>query len=90
VRGRVRPPIQITNCHTHTFTSRQTPDRFLPWPVTHLARFRVVRRLLTSLAAVLDPERQGALGRYAQILDTSFQQSARFSTRRAHASSCCR
>ncbi len=67
--------MEITNCHTHTFTSRHTPDRFLPWPVADLARFAFVRRLLSWLAKLFDRERKGALGRYAQILDTSFRQS---------------
>jgi predicted TIM-barrel fold metal-dependent hydrolase len=74
-----RPPMAtsapITNCHTHTFTSRQTPDRFLPWPVTYLARLPGVRHLLNWIAAVFDPKRQGPLGRYAQILDTSYRKS---------------
>jgi predicted TIM-barrel fold metal-dependent hydrolase len=67
----------ITNCHAHTFTSRHTPKRFLPWPVADLARFKLVRRLLSWAAGVFDPKRQGALGRYAEILDTSFKKSQR-------------
>ena len=67
--------MQITNCHTHTFTSQHTPDRFLPWPVGDLARFGFVRRLLSWLAWVFDRSRQSALGRYAQIMDTSFKKS---------------
>ena len=67
--------MEITNCHTHSFTSRHTPDRFLPWPVCDLARFAVVRRLVGLLARLFDPDRQSPLGRYAQILETSFRKS---------------
>jgi predicted TIM-barrel fold metal-dependent hydrolase len=65
----------ITNCHTHTFTQAHTPSRFLPWPVPQLARLAVVRRILSWLAKTADPDRQTALGRYAQILETSYNKS---------------
>jgi uncharacterized protein len=62
----------IVNCHVHTFTHRHTPGRFLPWPVNALARLAIVRRLLYWVARVFDPKREGALGRYVEIIRTSY------------------
>jgi uncharacterized protein len=67
--------MEITNCHIHTFTQAHTPDRFLPWPVPLLVRSALVRRLLSWVARLLDRERKTALGRYAQIIDTSYKKS---------------
>lgn len=61
-----------TNCHAHTFTSAHTPDHFLPWPSDLLIRFKFVRTLLSWAARVFDKDRKGALGRYAQIIETSY------------------
>jgi predicted TIM-barrel fold metal-dependent hydrolase len=66
--------VRITNCHVHTFTHEHTPLGFLPRPVTWLARFGFVRALLSWLARVFDPERKTPLGRYAQILETSYKK----------------
>ena len=66
---------EITNCHVHTFTSRHTPNGFLPWPVGALARFSVVRRLLSWATRLFDPGRKGPLARYVQILNTSFRKT---------------
>lgn len=65
----------ITNCHVHTFTHAHTPDRFLPWPVNALVRFALVRRLLFWLARTFDPDRQTRLGRYAEIIKTSYAKT---------------
>jgi hypothetical protein len=88
---------QIINCHVHTFTHRHTPDRFLPWPVNSLARLAFVREFLYWLARVVDPKREGALGRYVEIIRTSYDLdqrpcSASFvaSTRPVRASLFCR
>jgi predicted TIM-barrel fold metal-dependent hydrolase len=64
----------MVNCHVHTFTHKHTPSRFLPWPVNALARLAVVRRLLYWLARVFDPKREGALGRYVEIIRTSYDR----------------
>jgi uncharacterized protein len=69
--------LEIVNCHVHTFTQAHTPKRFLPWPVTELVRLAAVRRLLRWLARVIDPQRKGRLGRYAQIVETSYNKSQR-------------
>jgi predicted TIM-barrel fold metal-dependent hydrolase len=69
------PALQIVNGHVHTFTRAHTPARILPWPVRQLARFRLVRRLLSWLARTFDPDRSSVLGRYAQILETSYNRS---------------
>jgi hypothetical protein len=69
--------VEITNCHVHTFTQAHTPDRFLPWPVPLLVRLPLIRRLLTFVARLLDRERKGALGRYAQIIETSYKRTQR-------------
>src|SRR6266404_67163 len=66
--------MQITNCHVHTFTHLDTPDRFLPRWVTWLARFAVVRRVLYWVARVFDRKRERALGRYAEITRTSYDR----------------
>src|SRR5262245_49793699 len=70
-----RVGVQITNCHVHTLTEAHTPDRFLPWPVPSLVRLALVRRLLSWTSRVFDRERKTALGRYAQIIDTSYKRS---------------
>lgn len=69
--------MEITNCHVHSFTVAHTPDRFLPWPVPLLVRFSLVRRLLGWVARRFDPQRKTALGRYAQIIDTSYKKTQR-------------
>jgi uncharacterized protein len=43
--------------------------------VTELARLALVRRLLSWLARVFDRERKTALGRYAQIIETSYNRT---------------
>jgi predicted TIM-barrel fold metal-dependent hydrolase len=65
----------ITNCHIHTFTCKHTPRRFVPWPVNELVRIRVVRGALISLAKRIDSERRTRFGRYAQIIETSYNRS---------------
>jgi len=69
--------LEIINCHVHTFTQAHTPDRFLPWPVPLLVRIPLVRRVLSWVARLVDRERKGALGRYAQIIDTSYRKTQR-------------
>jgi hypothetical protein len=69
--------VEITNCHVHSFTVAHTPDRFLPWPVPLLVRFSLVRRLLGWVARRFDRRRKTALGRYAQIIDTSYKKTQR-------------
>jgi hypothetical protein len=49
----------------------------LPWPVAELAHLALMRHLLSWLARFLDPQRKSALGRYAQILETSFNKTQR-------------
>jgi hypothetical protein len=72
-----RDTVEIVNCHVHTFTQAHTPKRFLPWPVTELVRLPVVRRLLFWAARLFDRERRGRLGRYAQIIQTSYNKTQR-------------
>ncbi|HET7855591.1 MAG TPA: amidohydrolase family protein [Gaiellaceae bacterium] len=67
--------MEITNCHVHTFTQAHTPNRFLPWPVAELARIPLVRRMLGWIARLFDPQRTTALGRYAQIIETSYKKT---------------
>jgi uncharacterized protein len=67
--------VEITNCHVHTFTQAHTPDRFLPWPVPALVRLRFIRWLLAWVARVFDKRRATALGRYAQIIETSYSKT---------------
>jgi len=67
--------VEIVNCHVHTFTQAHTPDRFLPWPVPQLVRLSFVRWLLSRAARVFDKKRATALGRYAQIIETSYSKS---------------
>jgi Protein of unknown function (DUF3995) len=63
---------RIINCHVHTFTQAHTPQHFLPWPVQELVRLRWVRWLLSQVARIFDPKRETALGRYAEIVSTSY------------------
>jgi len=67
--------VELTNCHVHTFTHDHTPHRFLPWPVPQLVRFKAVRNALIWLAHLVDSDRQTALGRYAEIIQTSYSSS---------------
>jgi uncharacterized protein len=65
--------VQITNCHSHTFTHDHVPDRFVPYPVNLLLRIRSIRRALLFLMRHLSPKRRGRLTRYAQILHVSYE-----------------
>jgi predicted TIM-barrel fold metal-dependent hydrolase len=67
--------VEIVNCHVHTFTEAHTPSRYLPWPVPELARIPGIRNLFIWLARLLDPDRKSTLGRYAQILETSYKKT---------------
>jgi predicted TIM-barrel fold metal-dependent hydrolase len=67
--------LEIINCHVHSFTQAHTPDRFLPWPVPLLVRIPLVRRVLGWVARLVDRDRKSALGRYAQIIDTSYRKT---------------
>jgi predicted TIM-barrel fold metal-dependent hydrolase len=69
--------VEITNCHIHTFTQAHTPDRFLPWPVPLLVRIPWIRSILIWVARLVDRERKTALGRYAQIIETSYKKTQR-------------
>jgi predicted TIM-barrel fold metal-dependent hydrolase len=69
--------MEIINCHVHTFTQAHTPDRFVPWPVPQLVRMRFMRWLLSWAARVFDKKRATALGRYAQIIETSYRKTQR-------------
>jgi uncharacterized protein len=71
------PTVEIVNCHVHTFTEGHTPDRYLPWPVQDLVRLPGIRRIFFWLARVFDPGRKTRLGRYAQIVETSYQKTQR-------------
>ena len=62
----------FTNCHTHTFTHKHSPARFVPPPLNYLLRIGVIRRAVLAFAHWFDPKRQGAIGRYAEILETSY------------------
>jgi hypothetical protein len=62
----------------HTFTHAHTPDRFIGGPVLGLIVYTLVqwgptRRLIIAVLRLLDPQRQTALGRYAEILQTSYK-----------------
>lgn len=70
-------PPPITNCHIHTFTQAHTPKRFLPWPIPELVRIRPIRALLIWFARLVDRDRKTALGRYAQIVETSYNRDQR-------------
>jgi uncharacterized protein len=63
--------IAITNCHVHTFTHKDSPDRFLPWPVVALANISWFRKAFIWLARLAD-SKYGRIRRYAQILETSY------------------
>jgi uncharacterized protein len=71
------PGVEIVNCHIHTFTEAHTPDRYLPWPVQDLVRLPGIRRIFFWLARLFDPDRSTRLGRYAQIVETSYKKSQR-------------
>jgi predicted TIM-barrel fold metal-dependent hydrolase len=65
--------VQITNCHTHTFTHEHVPDRFAPYLVGLLLQVRWIRRAALFIMRQLDPERRGKLTRYAHILQVSYE-----------------
>ena len=67
--------MQLTNCHTHTFTHDHVPDRFVPYLLGLLLKIPWVRRALLALMRHLDPKRRGKLTRYAQILEVSYKRS---------------
>jgi predicted TIM-barrel fold metal-dependent hydrolase len=69
--------VEIVNCHVHTFTEAHTPDRYLPWPVQDLVRLPGIRRIFFWIARVFDPKRKSRLGRYAQIVETSYKKTQR-------------
>jgi uncharacterized protein len=62
----------FTNCHIHTFTHKHTPDRYLPPPFNYLLRIGLIRRAVLAFAHWSDPNKQGKIGRYAEILETSY------------------
>jgi uncharacterized protein len=64
--------VQITNCHTHTFTHDHVPDNFAGPVAGFLLRIGWIRQALLFLMR-LDPKRRGKLTRYAQILHISYE-----------------
>jgi predicted TIM-barrel fold metal-dependent hydrolase len=66
--------MQITNCHTHTFTHLHTPDRFVPPPLNYLLRIGWLRRRLLALVHRFYKTRSSRIARYAEILETSYRQ----------------
>jgi predicted TIM-barrel fold metal-dependent hydrolase len=65
--------VQITNCHSHTFTHEHVPDRFVARPLGLLLRVAWIRRALLFLMRQFGPKRRGKLTRYAQILHISYE-----------------
>jgi predicted TIM-barrel fold metal-dependent hydrolase len=65
-------PLEITNCHVHTFTHEHVPDRFLPFPLGFLLRFGPLRRKLLAVVQHFDRGRRSRLARYAKVLEVSF------------------
>ncbi len=65
--------MQITNCHTHTFTHEHVPGNFAGPVAGFLLRVGWIRRALLFLMRHLDTERRGKLTRYAQILHISYE-----------------
>jgi predicted TIM-barrel fold metal-dependent hydrolase len=67
--------VQITNCHTHTFTHEHAPDRLVRWPLSALVQHQWFRTVLLWLGRRIDPARHFRIMRQAQILEVSFNQS---------------
>jgi predicted TIM-barrel fold metal-dependent hydrolase len=65
--------VEITNCHSHTFTHDHVPDRFVPFPLGLLFRVAWIRRALLFVMRHVSPKRRGRLTRYAQILHISYE-----------------
>jgi predicted TIM-barrel fold metal-dependent hydrolase len=65
--------MQITNCHTHTFTHEHVPDRFAPYVVGQLLRITWFRRAVLFVMRHLGGGHRGKLTRYAQILHVSYE-----------------
>jgi predicted TIM-barrel fold metal-dependent hydrolase len=65
--------VQITNCHSHTFTHDHVPDRFVLYPLGLALRVSWIRRALLFLMRHLSSKRRGKLTRYAQILHVSYE-----------------
>jgi predicted TIM-barrel fold metal-dependent hydrolase len=67
--------VPITNCHVHTFTHDNTPDRFLSRWVTWALSIGWIRRLVIRVARRLPGGTWSALKRYAEILETSYDKT---------------
>jgi predicted TIM-barrel fold metal-dependent hydrolase len=65
--------VQITNCHSHTFTNDHVPDRFAGYVAGLLLRVAWIRRSLLFVMRHVDRGRRGRLTRYAQILHISYE-----------------
>jgi predicted TIM-barrel fold metal-dependent hydrolase len=62
----------FTNCHIHTFTHDHTPVRFVPPPLNYLLRIGWFRKAVLGLIDLIDPDRNGRIARYAEIVETSY------------------
>src|SRR5438128_2463553 len=64
--------VPFTNCHVHTFTHAHKPDRFVKPRFNWLLRIGPLRRALLRIIHWVDPKRDTSVGRYAEILETSY------------------
>ena len=66
----------IHNCHTHVFTIKNVPKRFLPLGMASLLRFRFLRRPLGFLLRNLWPfSDRDLLDRYVRFINITYRKS---------------
>jgi uncharacterized protein len=67
-------PMQLTNCHIHTFTVDHVPDRYAGL-VGQLLRIRRLRLAVLAAMRAIGRAPRSRLARYAQILEVSHNRS---------------
>lgn len=65
-------PMQITNCHIHTFTYEHVPDRMVARPAGWLLRRAWIRRPLLRVLRRIRRDTRDRYERVAQILELSY------------------
>lgn len=64
----------IINCHIHTFTEQNVPNRFLPFRLTTLLRFLPLRKVILFIMKRIGKGKRDLAERYARFIEVSYKQ----------------
>lgn len=64
----------IINCHIHTFTAQNVPNKFLPFRLTTLLRFLPLRVVVLFIMRRIGKGKRDLAERYARLMEVSYKK----------------